>query len=273
MKNILVATDFSDAATNAVTYAAMLAREFKAELTLFNAFKPDVHTANSRSSSASLALLKKHNEERLAELAAHTSTLHALPVHWRCVADSPVERLAEYASQHPVDLVVMGIEADLPEYKLFGNTTTAVIKLRKFPVLVVPNGVTLGAMKRVLYACDPARLKTGSELALLAALLSTFGAQLDVLHVFEGDRDEARRKRVEQVVATALPGVTPEFRYLTHQKVDDGIRECVHRYPTGLLAMLSHELGFWESVTTGSHTRAMTVTTRVPLLVLPGGAR
>ena len=134
-------------------------------------------------------------------------------------------------------------------------------------------GGFLGAMKRVLYACDPSRLKTGSELALLAALLSTFGAQLDVLHVFEGDRDEARRKRVEQVIATALPGVTPEFRYLTHQKVDDGIRECVHRYPTGLLAMLSHELGFWESVTTGSHTRAMTVTTRVPLLVLPGGAR
>ena len=32
MKNILVATDFSDAATNTVTYAAMLAREFKAEL-------------------------------------------------------------------------------------------------------------------------------------------------------------------------------------------------------------------------------------------------
>ena len=273
MKNLLVATDFSDAADNAVTYAARLARELKAELTLFNAFKPDVHTANSRSSSAALATLKKHNEERLAELAAQTSTLHELAVHWRCVNDSPIDRLAEYAAQHPVELVVMGIESNLPEYKLFGNTTTAAIKLRRFPVLVVPNGVTLGGLKRVLYACDPARVKDGSELALLAELLAVFHAQLDVLHVFEKDRDEAMRQRVEQLVETALPGGLREYRYFTHQKVDAGIRECVHRFTTELLVMLSHELGFWESITTGSHTRQMTVTTRVPLLVLPGGAR
>lgn len=270
MKNVLVATDFSPPANNAVAWAAGLARAFKAELTLFNAFKPDVHTRNSLASSSSLGVLQKRNDERLAEFAAQTSTLHEVPVHWRSVTDGPIERLEEYTAQHPVDLVVMGIESNLAEYKLFGNTTTAAIKLRKFPVAVVPNGVTLGALKRVLYACDPARLRDGSELALLKELLAGFGAHLDVLHVFEKDRDEARQRQLEQVVDAALPGVLREYRYLTHQKVDVGIREAMHRFATELLVMLSHELGFWESITTGSRTRQLTVTTRVPLLVLPG---
>lgn len=272
MKNLLVATDFSPAATNAVEYAAQLARALGAELTLFNVFKLDVHAANARVSSANIEHHRRNNEQQLAALAAGIARQQQLHVKWVCLADDTIERLREYVAQHPVELVVMGIESNLPEYKLFGNTTTAAIKARGFPVLVVPNGVSLGGLKRVLYACDPARVRDGSELGLLREVLTAFAAQLDVLHVFEQERDEALRERLERLVDGAVPG-HHEYRYFTHQKATAGIQECLRRFPTELLVMLSHELGFWESLTSRSHTRQMTVTTRVPLLVLPGRSR
>ncbi len=273
MKNLLVATDFSAAATNAVEYAAQLARTLGAELTLFNVFKLDVHAANARVSSANIEHHRRNNEKQLEDLAVNLAQQHQLHVKWACLADDTIERLREYVAQHPVGLVVMGIESNLPEYKLFGNTTTAAIKVRGFPVLVVPNGVSLGdGLKRVLYACDPARVRDGSELGLLRELLTAFAAHLDVLHVFEQERDEAVREQVERLVDGAVPG-HHEYRYFTHQKATAGIQECLRRFPTELLVMLSHELGFWESLTSRSHTRQMTVTTRVPLLVLPGRSR
>jgi nucleotide-binding universal stress UspA family protein len=57
MITILVATDFSTIADNAVEYAAALAKQFHAKLILYNAFMIPVHAANSLINAASFQSL------------------------------------------------------------------------------------------------------------------------------------------------------------------------------------------------------------------------
>lgn len=65
MLTILVTTDFSPVAENAVAYAASLAKQFNAKIILFNAFKLSVHASNARISAAGMSELFSKNLTRL----------------------------------------------------------------------------------------------------------------------------------------------------------------------------------------------------------------
>ena len=69
MKTILVSTDYSDAANDAVNFAAQLASECNAELILFNVYSPSVHVKNSLTSSNSLENMRRQNEEELKTIS------------------------------------------------------------------------------------------------------------------------------------------------------------------------------------------------------------
>lgn len=270
MHRIVVATDFSAPATNAAEYAAQLAKQVGAELTLFHVFKPDVHTRNALVSADTLDHHKVNDERQLADAAAGLQARHGVRVTWEYLSDEPVSQLSAYVAAHAVDLVVMGIQSDLPEYKLFGNTTTAVIKLMQFPLLVVPHGARWAGVQRVVYACDASRVRDGAVLAVMKDLVPRLEAQLEVLHVFEKASDPAVVQRFEQVVDAALAGMPHSYRYATHHRVGAGIQAVLAEFPAQLLVMVSHELSFWEAMTTGSRTRQMTTRTHTPLLVIPG---
>ena len=136
MKTILVATDFSAPANNAVDYASHLAKETGAELILFSVYKLSTHASNSLATTTHIDDLIKKKEDQLLALAQKLSNQFGISVRWELKKDDPILDLKNYTKTHPVDLVVMGIESNLIEYKLLGNTTTAAIKLLQFPLLV-----------------------------------------------------------------------------------------------------------------------------------------
>ena len=80
MKTILVATDYSKAANNALKYAANLAAVLDARLVLFNAFKVSEHALNGLASSTSIDHMMDQKRQQLKELAEHTSLNYHLEV-------------------------------------------------------------------------------------------------------------------------------------------------------------------------------------------------
>lgn len=271
MKTILVATDYSAPANNAVEYAAQLARESGAELILFHVYKLSVHASNSLvSTSANIDNLIRQSESRLAETAAETATRFGITVRWELGKDDTIESLKTYTASDPVDLVVMGIESNLPEYRLFGNTTTAAVRLMKFPLLVVPNDIQFHGINRIMYACEASYVKEAGSLDVLKDFAKTFHAPLDVFHVITHHPEQIRNEQLEELIGDMLHDVDHHYRYVHNSAVKEGIEEGLQQQPADLLVMIHHRLGFFESLVKGSHTSHVTLTTRVPLLVLPG---
>lgn len=270
MKTILVATDYSAAADNAVEYSARLAKDTGAELLLFNVFKLSPHASNALPSTAAVDDLVAQSEDRLHDAARAVAGRHGIAVRWFLGKDDTVQSLSAYMKTHPVDLVAMGIESGLTEYKLFGNTTTDVIHLMQFPLLVVPNGLEYAGMDKVMYACEAAYLKPDCRMALLKELVGAFKAKLEVFHVHTHDHgQDAERAELEQKLGRILHDVEHRFAYAQATKVGEGIRAGLERSPADLLVMVPHRLGFIESITKGSQTSQMTVRARIPLLVIP----
>ncbi len=269
MKTILVATDYSSPASNAVDFAANISSETGASLILFNVHKLSVHARNSLASSDSIEHRIKQSEEQLVKHCQEVSDQYKINVEWELGKDDTVESLKEFTSKHSVDLLVMGIESNLTEYKLFGNTTTDTIKLMQFPLLVVPHDVHYNGINRITYACDPVYIKDNCDLSVLKQFIRNFKSSLEILHVNTNGIDLKGNTEMEMLVDDIFSGIAHTYRYVNHTRVIDGIKAGLEEYPSDLLVMIPHKLGFFESLIKGSHTSQMTVTTRLPLLVIP----
>lgn len=183
--------------------------------------------------------------------------------------DDTIESLKEYTSTHHVDLVVMGIESNLTEYKLFGNTTTAAIQLMMFPLLVVPNDIDFDGIDKVMYACEPSYLKDGCELGFLKRFVNENNADLEVFHVITENNGPTKDVEMETIMNKVLSDLKHTYRYVQNSRVSEGIFEGLDASDPDLLVMIPHKLGFFESLVKRSNTNHMTVKTRVPLLVIP----
>jgi nucleotide-binding universal stress UspA family protein len=272
MKTIIVATDYSETADNALQFGAHLARVFNADLVLFNAYHLDVHVQNSLIGPDGIDKIIKGNEDRLQGLAAETSQQYGIRVNGvsKTVANT-VEELENYLAVNPVDLVVMGIDSNLTEYKLFGNTTTAAIKRLRLPVLVVPNDIVFRGMQRILYACEHTYLEQDNHLDLLKEITRKFQAELQVLHIEIRPGVKVPETVGDQVrtIDAILEDVKHTYRFVEDPDIEGGILRGVEMWQADLLVMVPHKAGFWELLLNGSTTRELTLRARVPLLILP----
>jgi nucleotide-binding universal stress UspA family protein len=270
MKTIVVATDYSATANNALRFGANLARAFNAELVLLNVYHPSVHVANSLMTPDAIDHILLNNENRLRELAVITAFEYQVQVSSVSKTADTIEALEDYVASRPVDLVVMGMDSSLLEYKLFGNTTTAAIRSLKFPLLVVPNDIPFKSLKRILYACEYSYLSEDNHLELLKEITRKFEARLQILHV-ETKSEPALAAVGDQILAVdmLMEDVDHTYSVIDNPSVGNGIMQGVRAWNADLLVMVPHKAGFWESFLKGSATREMALRTRVPLLVLP----
>ena len=134
LKQILVATDFSDASEVAIDYGRALARTFGASLHLLhvmeNLFLHPVPVDPYRLKAAAA----KRLGERLTD--DDRAALHANAVLE--TSDNPAEEIVKYAGAHNIDLIVMGTHGrGAIAQLLVGSVAEKVVRTAPCPVLTV----------------------------------------------------------------------------------------------------------------------------------------
>lgn len=273
MKTIIAATDYSSDAHYAVHYAARLASCFNAQLLLFNAFQLSVHASNSLVSPAAVDQMVLNNEKRLARLKREISRTYHVRV--KCITYVSVveEELEKLVEQYDADLVVMGMQNHFTENKLFGNTTTSVLRRATFPVLVIPFGVVFHNIEKILFARDEKAIhEEDKNLKLLREMADVFDAEVQVFHVEKMPvvrsakyMEEVQEDELEQV----LNGTHHTYKVANADKVAESIEEEMKAYQPDLLVMVPHKGSFMDYLLKRSMTRRMVMETQIPLLALP----
>ena len=129
LKKIIACTDFSDNAERALSYAASLAEEYGAQLTL-------LHVVPEISPSANLPRATAELSRRLAESLAKETFSSSVQSIVRI--GRPYEEIIQLALESQADLVVMGVRGqNTLDAAIFGSTTHRVIQLGPCPVLAV----------------------------------------------------------------------------------------------------------------------------------------
>ena len=140
LKNVLVATDFSDSAAVALNYGRDLARTFNARLHLIHIVE-DVMIRYSPEVSFAVPELQKNLETRAwhdlrALMTDDDRALQIVPV----VETRPAipDGIVDYARSNAIDLIVTGTHGRGPiQHLLMGSVAERVVRTAPCPVLTV----------------------------------------------------------------------------------------------------------------------------------------
>jgi nucleotide-binding universal stress UspA family protein len=144
MRNVLVAVDFSDTSSDAVRYAHEVAKSFEATIHLLHVVpdplqQPWAVEAPGLDFPGLADQWRVEAQERLTALAADAN-IEPAGSALTVLAGVPHRVIAEYATTHAIDLIVLGSHGHSPVvHFLLGSVTERVVRQAVCPVLVVPH--------------------------------------------------------------------------------------------------------------------------------------
>jgi nucleotide-binding universal stress UspA family protein len=272
MDTIIAATDYSPLAENAAEYAAALAKMAGERLVLLNDFVVTPDAENARIPEHQYQKLLELNKLHLAKKAISLSERYGIEVIPRATSSYVENELRNLISEYEPRVLVLGMAPRSWEQKLWGNTTTEVIKKLHAAVLVVPGGATYKGFRKVLFACDILHGVSEQLLNRIRRLAMLTSAVIEVLIInAAGDglevlgTDPSPLKGIDD----NFDGIAYNYTQVNADSVIKGIRKEIIRSGAELLIMAPQKHGFWDSFVHRSKTRIMASGLEIPLLALP----
>lgn len=265
MKKIIVATDFSIEADNAMEYAAKFAAEHQYEIVLFSLHNTSIHAQNARLSGTAMNSLLDHKHELLQKIACGLSQKYKITVNSYFASGDFYEQLLKAITETDADILVMGMPPKTLDLELLGNTTTKALDLIKIPILTVPVEAKYHGIQNILFACD---MMKGLHRLILQSVRNTIedlGSKLEVFHVSTRSEELIEEtKAIDEI----LEGTDYFYRNIESKKIIESIEAEVNNINADLLIMAPHRYTFWESIIHKSKTKTMVAESKIPLLSL-----
>lgn len=274
MKTILVPTDFSKNAENALYYAIALAQREKSKIILLHTYLIDYPV-----SSTSYDLIMEEKKQAL-EYSEHQLNAESMKIKqagdiaFETISeeDSAVDAILKVIKERKIDLVVMGTKGESNLLNtILGSTTAAVIEKASCPVVAVPMDASVEPIKKITYATayDQSDLDALEKVVEIAAL---FRAQVNVLHIITTREEEAKKAEEEKMkvfmeeAERRISYNNMSFQLLEGVTVEDALEEYIDEHSTSMLVMSTHHRGFFKRLFGKSVTKHMAYHSTVPLM-------
>ncbi len=141
LKTVLVPTDFSESARQALRYGVSFAKEFGAELALLHVVENlTVGYASDLFPVPMAEVFQEISGYAKAELAklGEEARQRGVSVQEHVVQGKPSAEIMRFAAEHQVDMIVLGTHGKgMLDQALFGSTTERVVRRAPCPVLTV----------------------------------------------------------------------------------------------------------------------------------------
>lgn len=265
MKKILIPTDFSGNARNAVNYGVALAQQFGSEVHFLYAYK--IYSTAAMFVSVEDFVEKDAQEDMSALVEDVRQGLHQdLRIHHRIVRGDTVPVIVDIAEQEGFDLIVMGAKGVSGLEEIFmGSTANGVIKAGKTPVLTIPAGQVFQPLDSIVLAVDGDPISDPAVLSPLTRLAAHFGAKVLIFHQDTGEGEKA----IDTSVLEALGNLPFSIHLeLDRDQVENSVQDFMQAYQAGMLCLIRRKRSFLEQIFHSSITSKEVFRCEVPLLVL-----
>lgn len=279
MKQILVPTDFSTCANNAVDFAVQSAKIFPVEVMLVHSFELTGNTYTdymgvNREFNQTLLLEANHEFARIKSVIKETENV---VVESYVSTTSLNESILNLTSEKEIDLIVMGTSgASGLKEKLWGSKTAAVIGKSHVPVLAIPIDYKWKKPARILLSINHFE-KDPALLDILFKLAALYQAEVEVL-VYTDEESDIAITFLEH--ARRIPEYEKELRaeykdesivvtQLYGKDFESALQDHILQNEIDILAMVTYQRKFPDNLFRPSVTKKMACHTKIPLLAIP----
>jgi nucleotide-binding universal stress UspA family protein len=185
MNRILVPTDFSEQAENALKVAAMLARKFDAEIYLLHMMEipmQQIDPINAHSDVPEALFFMRLAHKKFEDLM-ESDYLQDITVYETVKADITFNEIKEACNEYDIDMIVMGSHGTSGLMEMFvGSNAEKVVRTSEVPVLVIKNEHKSFNINHFVFASD---FKNDNRETYKQAvkLAEGFGAKIHLLMV------------------------------------------------------------------------------------------
>ena len=277
MKRIILPTDFSDNAYNAICYAIDLLKEEECTFYLLHTYTPAIYQAEYvLHSPGQIGLGDIYQENSLTQLnelkkkliVEHNNKKHTIMVH--SAFNTLVDEIVEISMNENADMVIMGTQgATGAKEILIGTNTVHVIKKACCPVIAIPPNFKYETPKEILFPTDLGIDYQEEQLGALAFLAKQHVSRIDVLHISTGyDLSEEQLKNKAK-----LDGIFGRIAHLFHempnQEVITAINNFQQKNKVNLLVMIQNRHTFFERLFLEPVIKKLGFHVTIPFMVIP----
>lgn len=274
MKTLLLATDYSKAANNALKYAIELAKFTRAKLLLFHAYSIPVPISETTMvMPMAIQDLQEGNKKAMKKLENKIveQTNGKIKIESIVSSGMPVDEILQVLRKKKVDMVVIGIKgAGKISQALIGSTATFLMKKTNVPVLVIPEKAKFSKARKIALAYDYSQPIKKDVLRSIKEFAKMFKAEIMILNVVSLFEEPGYKKALELVkLNRAFRGIKHKFYFPVSENTRDEINSFVKKQKPGMLIMFPHKHTLLERLLYhASDTKRMAFQTRIPLLSL-----
>jgi nucleotide-binding universal stress UspA family protein len=276
-KRILLPTDFSKNAWNAIKYASELYKTESVDFFILNAFKVESYDIKSifvaKPGDKEYEEALEQSEKELRKVLKMIELKKAYPNHTyssMSIFDTPLDAIKAVVELKDIDLVVMGTKGTTDEKSvIYGSGTIDVMEeVRNCPILAIPNMVNYTEPKEIVF---PTSFKTHfkrRELKYLYEIAKITNSAIRILHInTEKHLTDSQRKN-KDLLEDFLEGIEYSFQWLDNVNVNTGLEEFVRRRGIDIIVFINKKHTFFDSVFSRPLVKDLGASSEIPVLVL-----
>lgn len=280
MKNILIPTDFSDNAWNAIKYAIEIFREEETTFYLLNTYTPALYT--------STYLTGVPADMGLNDMAAKNASSELIRIKNKIGKELPnsnhsfvditscnllIDEIKKLVQDKQIDLIITGTKGATNAVEVFmGSNTVRMIKsIKECPVLAIPENFGFITPSEIAFATDFNHFYSKNELQPLIDLAKSFQATIRIVYVQEKKTALSDQQQFNLNMLHKYLEEVPNYVYTVTEdvSVSKTLKNFTEDLDIYLLAMLHYDHGFIDKLTREPIVQRVAFQTQIPFLVIP----
>lgn len=268
MKNILIPTDFSGNAWNAVEYAVDFFEKSACNFYILHVC-PAIKN-ESKSTKEALASCKEQMFDVLEKIKA------SLPKNnkhtFSSIIDSGyiVNSVREQVEKKRIDFIVMGTKGNSGIRRIpLGSNASNVITKVKCATVVVPENARYSELKEIAFPTDFLSVYSSETLQSIINIIEAHKASARILHIKNEDTLlNEEQERNKELLDDYLGANKHSFHFLKNTQIENQVQEFVENRRINMITMLAKNLSYFEKILFHPKVPEVKYYTDIPFLVL-----
>ena len=276
MRKILIPTDFSANAMNAIKYALELFKYEKSEFYIMHAYQDDIYADKDLLSRNVLdevtQIISNDSKERLENVLKQINEVSPNPRHTYNILSSNnmlVDEADAIVDEKEIDIIVMGTRGKTNDRKLtFGSHTLQVLKYVQCPVLAIPENYLYTQPKHILFPTNYMIPYKRRELKLLCEMAIPYRAKIDMLYITKSNKLSIRQENNRDFIKDALCKNQIHFKIVNNKNITNAIFTYIKENTIDMLVMVNTRHSFLEHILFESTIDEMSLHLDIPFLAM-----
>lgn len=281
MKRILLPTDFSENAYNAIRYAVKLLKDDLCEFYVVHTYTPVMVSSGSMLDSYSAMTLQKAFQDsvqvQLDALESSISKEFTNDKHtfsFKASFNILISEMKLLIKKHDIDFVIMGTQGASGAKEVFiGTQTMYAIKKLKCPVLAVPSNFSYEAPKEILFPTDFKLNPNNKYLPMLRELCDQHISRINILNAYFGTPLSEKQQENKAFLDSYFGANAHLFHITEGTDVPGAVAQFQIKNKINFMVMIHNKHNFLENMLFKPVINQLVFHTGIPFLVIPAVER